>query len=193
MSPSELQLLSFITMGGPVMPILVLIAFAIWVIVIERLYALKFSIRRDHKQYIDHGLFNPKSNIQPKDYYWAQTQISASAQSQFKQALNRGLALLKVLVACCPLLGLLGTVIGMISVFDTIAITGNSDAGRMAAGIYQATLPTMTGLAIALFALLINHYLIQLRNKNLAIFEQQLQQQLGKHKKLSLGETYHER
>ena len=53
-------------------------------------------------------------------------------------------------MALCPLLGLLGTVLGMIGVFEVIAVSGNDDAQAMARGVYRATIPTMAGLVVAL-------------------------------------------
>jgi biopolymer transport protein ExbB len=60
------------------------------------------------------------------------------------------LPLIQVLVALCPLLGLLGTVLGMIGVFEVIGVSGNDDAQAMARGVYRATIPTMAGLVVAL-------------------------------------------
>jgi biopolymer transport protein ExbB len=60
------------------------------------------------------------------------------------------LPMIKTIVSLCPLLGLLGTVIGMIGVFDVLAISGNDDAQAMARGVYKATIPTMAGLVVAL-------------------------------------------
>ncbi|TNC90931.1 MAG: hypothetical protein CSH36_11500 [Thalassolituus sp.] len=57
------------------------------------------------------------------------------------------------MIAVCPLLGLLGTVTGMIEVFDTLAIAGTGNARAMAGGISKATLPTMAGLVVALSGL----------------------------------------
>ena len=57
------------------------------------------------------------------------------------------------LIALCPLLGLLGTVTGMIEVFDIMAITGTGNARAIASGIARATLPTMTGLFISIVGL----------------------------------------
>ena len=57
---------------------------------------------------------------------------------------------IKTLVAAAPLLGLLGTVTGMVEVFDVMAITGSSNARAMAAGISKATLPTMAGMVTSL-------------------------------------------
>ena len=56
----------------------------------------------------------------------------------------------QTLVAAAPLLGLLGTVTGMVEVFDVMAITGSSNARAMAAGISKATLPTMAGMVTSL-------------------------------------------
>ena len=53
-------------------------------------------------------------------------------------------------VALCPLLGLLGTVTGMISVFEVMAVSGSGNARSMAAGVSRATIPTMAGMVGAL-------------------------------------------
>jgi biopolymer transport protein ExbB len=55
-----------------------------------------------------------------------------------------------LMVTLCPLLGLLGTVLGMVGVFDVIAISGDDDAQAMARGVYRATIPTMAGLVVAM-------------------------------------------
>ena len=57
-------------------------------------------------------------------------------------------------VALCPLLGLLGTVSGMITVFDSMAEIGSSNAKPMADGISRAIIPTMAGMAGALTGLM---------------------------------------
>ena len=61
--------------------------------------------------------------------------------------------MIKTLVALCPLLGLLGTVTGMISVFDVMSFSGGANARGMAAGVSKATLPTMAGMVAALSGL----------------------------------------
>jgi len=64
--------------------------------------------------------------------------------------LQQSLGLIKSLVAVCPLLGLLGTVTGMIEVFDVMAVMGTGSARAMASGISKATIPTMAGMVGAL-------------------------------------------
>jgi len=55
-----------------------------------------------------------------------------------------------VFVALAPLLGLLGTVTGMVSVFDIMALTDGADAKAMAAGVSRATIPTMAGMVASI-------------------------------------------
>jgi biopolymer transport protein ExbB len=61
--------------------------------------------------------------------------------------------MIKTLVALCPLLGLLGTVTGMIEVFDVMAVAGNGNPRAMASGVSMATIPTMAGMVAALSGL----------------------------------------
>ena len=69
------------------------------------------------------------------------------------QKLFQNISLIKTLVALCPLMGLLGTVTGMIHVFDVMAQTGTGNARLMASGISMATIPTMSGMVAALSGL----------------------------------------
>jgi biopolymer transport protein ExbB len=64
-------------------------------------------------------------------------------------ALSAWLSTLRTLIAICPLLGLLGTVTGMINVFEILTLSGG-DSQALANGIYRATIPTMSGLVISL-------------------------------------------
>ena len=61
---------------------------------------------------------------------------------------------MKTLVAVAPLFGLLGTVTGMVSVFDVMSISGSSDAQAMSAGVSRATIPTMAGMVASLSGLI---------------------------------------
>ena len=66
------------------------------------------------------------------------------------ELLDRNMLTIKTLVAMCPLIGLLGTVTGMISVFETMAQQGTGNPRLMASGISMATIPTMAGMVAAL-------------------------------------------
>lgn len=87
--------------------------------------------------------------------------------------INRGLAFLKIIAAVAPLLGLLGTVTGMIITFQAIVLFGAGDPKMMAGGISQALVTTVQGLAVAIPILLL-HNLVQTRAKSITeILEQE--------------------
>jgi biopolymer transport protein ExbB len=73
--------------------------------------------------------------------------------------LQRGLPALGTIVAGAPLLGLLGTVIGMIKIFAVVATAGSSITEQLSSGISQALITTATGLVIAIPALFVHSYL----------------------------------
>ena len=73
--------------------------------------------------------------------------------------LQRGLPALATIVAGAPLLGLLGTVIGMIKIFAVVATAGSSITEQLSSGISQALITTATGLVIAIPALFVHSYL----------------------------------
>lgn len=73
--------------------------------------------------------------------------------------LESGLGTIKLLAAVAPLLGLLGTVIGMIETFQAITLFGTGDPKLMAGGISQALVTTMLGLIMAVPLLFIHNFL----------------------------------
>ncbi len=77
---------------------------------------------------------------------WNAEQIRIANVSRVTESLNHNVALIQSLVVLCPLLGLLGTVTGMIEVFDVMAISGSGNARSMASGVSKATIPTMAGM-----------------------------------------------
>jgi len=81
-------------------------------------------------------------------------------------ALQRGLGLIKLLAAVAPLLGLLGTVTGMIATFQSISLFGTGDPKLMAGGISQALVTTVMGLVTAI-PLLFLHTLMASRSRTL--------------------------
>lgn len=80
--------------------------------------------------------------------------------------LERGQALLKLLAAVAPLMGLLGTVVGMIVTFQAITVFGTSDPKLMAGGISQALVTTVLGLVVAI-PLLFAHSVVASRSRGL--------------------------
>ncbi|WP_250462092.1 MotA/TolQ/ExbB proton channel family protein [Microbulbifer litoralis] len=80
------------------------------------------------------------------------------AASQVIHELERFLGALGTIAAVAPLIGLLGTVVGMIQVFTAIMLEGTGNAGVLAGGISQALITTAAGLTVAIPALLAHRY-----------------------------------
>lgn len=88
-------------------------------------------------------------------------------------SLEKGLSLIKLLAAVAPLLGLLGTVTGMITTFQSITLFGTGDPKLMAGGISQALITTVLGL-VAAIPLLFMHNIVSSRSRELVqILDQQ--------------------
>jgi biopolymer transport protein ExbB len=87
--------------------------------------------------------------------------------------LERFQAFLRLAVAAGPLLGLIGTVIGMIMTFQSITESGSSDPKLMAAGISQAMIATLLGLGIAIPLLFMNAWLATISRSIVQILDEQ--------------------
>lgn len=86
--------------------------------------------------------------------------------------LQSGLSMIKLFAATAPLLGLLGTVTGMILTFQSITLFGTSDPTLMAGGISQALITTMLGLMVAIPLLFVHTFLSAKSKKIINILEQ---------------------
>ncbi|WP_020210368.1 MotA/TolQ/ExbB proton channel family protein [Gilvimarinus chinensis] len=80
------------------------------------------------------------------------------AASKVVHDLERFVGVLGTIAAVTPLLGLLGTVFGMIEVFNAIMIKGSGNAGVLAGGISQALITTAAGLCVAIPAMIVHRY-----------------------------------
>lgn len=172
-----LQIDDFMAQGGPIISILFTVACFLWLLIIERYYYFNIEYPRFYDQQVRQW------SERQERHSWGAHRIRELLISENDSRLYQWLSAIKVLIAICPLVGLLGTVTGMISVFDIIAITGNSDAKAMASGIYKATLPTMAGLMLALSALYFSHHLQQLAKHHSSHLADQLKTQVGMKKK----------
>jgi biopolymer transport protein ExbB len=144
----------FIDQGGPVLWVLFAACFLLWALILERLWYVRITWPRRARAVIQTWTARDDCNS------WRAKRIREALVSEVRLQLHAMLPLIQVLVALCPLLGLLGTVLGMIGVFEVIAISGNDDAQAMARGVYRATIPTMAGLVVALTGI---YFTVQLK------------------------------
>jgi biopolymer transport protein ExbB len=73
--------------------------------------------------------------------------------SRLASAMDANMPMLRALVPLSPLLGLIGTVSGMLEVFDSMALRGSADARAMASGVSEAMICTLSGLAVSITGL----------------------------------------
>lgn len=138
----------FLAAGGNVLAVIMVVTFFMWALIIERLMYWSgahsgvakraqraWSARGDHNSWYAHAV---------REKLISEAVLEASRFNN----------VIRALVAVTPLLGLLGTVTGMVEVFDVMAVTGSSNARLMAGGISKATIPTMAGLVASLSGLI---------------------------------------
>ena len=138
----------FLELGGPVLLFIALLTFLMWTLIFERVFFYRFAYRRMLSEVESGWKARQERNS------WNAHQIREATISRISMSVQRSLPLIKTLVALCPLLGLLGTVTGMIEVFDAMAFSGTGNPRSMAAGVSRATIPTMAGMVAALSGLL---------------------------------------
>ena len=160
---------TFINQGGYVLIVLFVVALYMWFLISERFYFYKFQLKdlidNKHSNFLETKSDNP----------WINNKVKKMFIAEVNSLKSKNINQIKGLVALCPLLGLLGTVTGMIEVFDVMAYTGTGNPRAMASGVSKATLPTMTGLVISisgLFAITVVEKYIQSKYaKNMSVFE----------------------
>lgn len=143
----------FLDTGGQVLLVIAVLIFAMWLLILER-FMYFFNGYRYYKKDVK-NTWKTRSERNS----WNAEQIRQAMVSRASMRLNANLPLINVMVAMCPLLGLLGTVTGMIEVFDVMAITGTGSARSMASGVSKATIPTMAGMVGALSGVFASTYL----------------------------------
>jgi biopolymer transport protein ExbB len=137
---------NFLDQGGPIVFVLFFISIYLFVLLAAKFKFLFFEIADIQKS------FESKVDSIEKDEFYL---LNLSIQkADFKSVVLKDFTTIQILITLCPVLGLLGTVTGMIEVFDVVSFFGTGNARALASGITKATLPTMTGLAISIVGLL---------------------------------------
>ena len=134
----------FFAAGGYVLWAIFLASVLLWALIIERYVYLKLIYPRDLGQVV--AAWRTRGDMTS----WYAHKVRDAMVSELSLRLSRFLTFLRSLIAICPLLGLLGTVTGMINVFDVMAVQGSPNPRALAAGVSMATIPTMAGLMVAL-------------------------------------------
>ena len=133
--------------GGPVLYILFIVTLFIWFIIFSKYLSTSYNNKNWIKNNFD--TFSSGVNINRSNIHL----FEESFLIHIKRVSTQKLKMLDGLIGLCPMLGLLGTVYGMIEVFEVLAVLGTGNPRAMSTGVAKATIPTMAGMTIALSGL----------------------------------------
>ena len=143
----------FLELGGPVLSLIAMLGLVMWTFMIERLLYLFVS----HRKALRAAVAEWEARADRSSWYAHQIRDQFISLASMK--LEKNLSIIKTLVVLCPLMGLLGTVTGMIEVFEVMSISGTGNARSLAAGVSKATVPTMAGMVVALSGVFLSSWL----------------------------------
>ena len=138
---------TFMQAGGGVLWVILLVSIVLWALIFERfLFFYQFypNLRENCLRQ-----WRERSDKSSKQAF----AIRKCLISEARLEMQNSVLVIRMLVALCPMLGLLGTVVGMIHVFDVMAVTGTGNARAMASGVSRATITTMAGMVVAIAGL----------------------------------------
>ena len=158
----------FLELGGDVLFVIGFLTLFMWTLIVERL----FYLRTGHKKLAAKTMQLWESRDEHKS--WNAHQIRTRLISQVSAQVERNIPLIQTCVALCPLLGLLGTVTGMVEVFEVMAISGSGNPRSMASGVSKATIPTMAGMVGALSGVFLVTIITQTIARRIEAFEDNL-------------------
>lgn len=159
----------YIYLGGGVIYFIALLALLMWTLVLERiLYFWGGGLNRDVKNAIDSWESRQERTS------WHAHKVREKLISEVTERVQTYLPMIKTTVSLAPLFGLLGTVTGMINVFQIMAITGGGDARQMASGVFSATIPTLSGMVVAIFGVFADNFISRKATKEEALLEDHL-------------------
>ena len=176
------DLIERIEQGGIIGYIILFLGAVGLVIVIVRIVDL--SVVNKKVQYQLNHLEEPQTNnplgrvlaaSRAQDYHDTETLelIVDDAVIREVPAVEKGQSLVKLLAAVAPLLGLLGTVTGMIETFQAISLFGTGDPKLMAGGISQALMTTLLGLTVAIPLLFLHSLMVTRSTALVQILDEQ--------------------
>ena len=144
---------TFFEAGGPVLWGILLVTIIMWTLIIERFWFFYYVLPSSIKNTTDEwNKMNPTID-------WYSKKIRDQMISELSINSKKFILTIETMMQILPLLGLLGTVVGMIKVFDVMTFFGTGNARLMASGVSQATIPTMAGLVAAISGLYIANML----------------------------------
>ena len=140
--------------GGPVLYLLFLLSGLIFYLLVDKYVFIFFKSKKFLISSVDD--FSNEYTPSNTDYRFIQNTLISSV----KREANKNIKILDGFIGMCPMIGLLGTVYGMIEVFEVLSFLGTGNPRAMSSGVAMATIPTMSGMVITVFGLYFRQDLI---------------------------------
>ena len=165
---SLISIRDFMESGGSVLWFIALLVLLMWGLIFERIYYLSHG----HNIFLNSLISRWDSRSDKTS--WHALQIREKFLAEAKSSINKNITLIKTCIALAPLFGLLGTVTGMIEVFQVMAFSGGGDARAMAGGVSKATLPTMAAMVVSLSGIFAMIYISSVSERHSGILEERI-------------------
>ncbi len=156
------ELQAFLHAGGAVLYAVAALTFLLWALVFDRLWYLRAVLPHDVAATV--AAWEARGERRS----WNARQVRRTLLARLDVRVQRNLALIRACVSLCPLLGLLGTVTGMLLVFEALAL-GAGDARSLADGVARATIPTMAGMVAAISGVFASAWVARVARRELAL------------------------
>ena len=134
----------FMDKGGSVLWGILLLTGLLWWFVLERLWYFSLEYPKDLKKQLQFWLERNDHSS------WYASYMRRQLISELDCSMSNHLKVIPTFIALLPMFGLLGTVTGMILVFEVMANMGSGNPRAMADGVSAATIPTLAGMVVAL-------------------------------------------
>lgn len=141
-------MIEFLTQSSGVLLAIFLVSLLMWFLILDRYWYLLFR----KKQFVGKTIQDWETTI-PGKTVWEQLAIRDCYISQFRHTMGANVEMIKALVSISMLLGLLGTIVGMIHVFENLVLTELTGVRGLVNGVSQTIIPAMAGLMVSLSGL----------------------------------------
>ncbi len=147
MSDYTIAFFDYMQRGGDVLWGILVLTVILWWFVLERGWYFLSGFAEDRDTRLQQWLDRPERSS------WYANYERDRLISELECLMMKNMQVIPTFIALLPLMGLLGTVTGMIQVFDVMANLGSGNPRAMANGVSAATLPTMSGMLVAIIAI----------------------------------------
>lgn len=147
MNDFSIAFFDYMQRGGDVLWGILALTIILWWLVLERAWYFLVDFRADRDARVAIWMGRPERSS------WYASYQRVQLISEVECLMMKNMQAIPAFIALLPLMGLLGTVTGMIQVFDVMANLGSGNPRAMANGVSAATLPTMSGMLVAIVAI----------------------------------------